>query len=808
MLKKCKCLMTAYCILIIEAWDFIIIQQKQSIPVHWTIAIRKLIPKTDNMNDPSLFRDINLSNIDGKIFFGILSKRANKFMVSNGYIDTSIQKGYIAKIPGVLEHTYHMTEVLRNAREHQRSICVSWLDLKNAFGSVGHNVIDFTLEWYHWPEPVRKVIHSYYKELYVQVQTKQYSTSWIKIEKGIFQGDTLADILFNAPWNLSLDLIKNEGTVGYNHKEAKVKTKMQGYVDDLTVLTQTAKQHQKVLDTLSAFLEWSGMEAKPSKCKSFAQKVFNKDGNNGGFEPYSDKVFSSYDPKLTISEKPIPFLENGSFKMLGKWVNGKSRKKENKSMVKKKLLDYLIKTDKAFLNGVQKAWIYTHMIIPCLTWELTIYELPISFIETLDAEITKYLKKWLGVARCADNTVLYRSKQHFGLQIPNIKTCFKKAQTGREHKMKHSKDNNIRKLHCVKAKSEEEKVRWSACKELNNVERAIILDDMAFSGQTNRHGIGFNKKQKLNPREKIAKKVEELDEVQREQHAVQLGMQGSWTKWDNLMNNDMKWQSLLYSYSPSLLSFALNATQLTLPTPDNLVRWGKTQLGKCDLCKYNKCTLLHILSGCKFSLDDGRFTWRHDSILKIIVDYIYDKIEDVKNKPSHHIDQTLKMINFVKKGERPKKSKANKESILDSASDWEIICDLGSEKMVFPMYITTTSQRPDVVIVSKDTKTVIMVELTSPMEENVEKRNSDKKKKYDDLVFQCKNRNWNAHLMCVEVGARGFLANSINYMVRRLGINTKEARKMKSEISLTALRCSYAIYLQRKAKSFVKWDFR
>ena len=274
------------------------------------------------------------------------------------------------------------------------------------------------------------------------------------------------------------------------------------------------------------------------------------------------------------------------------------------------------------------------------------------------------------------------------------------------------------------------------------------------------------------------------------------------------MNNDMKWQSLLYSYSPSLLSFALNATQLTLPTPDNLVRWGKTQLGKCDLCKYNKCTLLHILSGCKFSLDDGRFTWRHDSILKIIVDYINDKIEDVKNKPSHHIDQTLKMINFVKKGERPKKSKANKESILDSASDWEIICDLGSEKMVFPMYITTTSQRPDVVIVSKDTKTVIMVELTSPMEENVEKRNSDKKKKYDDLVFQCKNRNWNAHLMCVEVGARGFLANSINYMVRRLGINTKEARKMKSEISLTALRCSYAIYLQRKAKSFVKWDFR
>ena len=495
MIKKCKYLMSVYCSLIILAWQKIIVDKTDDIPVHWTIAIRKLIAKTDKTDDPSLFRDINLSNIDGKIFFGIMSKRASKFMTSNGYIDTTIQKGYIARIPGVLEHTYQMTEILKNSREHQRSICVSWIDLRNAFGSVGHNLIDYTLEWYHWPESIRKAIHDYYAELYVRVQTKQYNTEWIRIEKGIFQGDTLADILFNSPWNICLNLIKKESTVGYNHKESNVRTKLQGYVDDLTVLTQTPKQHQKVLDVLSGFLEWSGMEAKPSKCKSFAQKVFEKNSKNTKFKATTPKSFSAYDPQLKISGKPISFLQDDpvkkSIKMLGKWIDGKNRKKEDKTLVKEKLEDYLTKTNDVALTGVQKSWIYANMIIPCLTWELTIYELPASFVDTLDSLITRYLKKWLGVARCADPNLLYRSREHFGLQLPNIKTCFKKAQTGVEHKMKHSKDQNIKSLHNAKSKCDLKKVRWTGNKQLEKVERAIVLDKMAFAGQNNREGLGY-----------------------------------------------------------------------------------------------------------------------------------------------------------------------------------------------------------------------------------------------------------------------------------------------------------------------------
>ena len=66
-----------------------------------------------------------------------------------------------------------------------------------------------------------------------------------------------------------------------------------------------------------------------------------------------------------------------------------------------------------------------------------------------------------------------------------------------------------------------------------------------------------------------------------------------------------------------ILPFVLKASTNTLNTPGNLCRWGKKKLANCSLCG-NHCTLLHILNYCKISLDQGRFDWRHDSIVKLL----------------------------------------------------------------------------------------------------------------------------------------------------------------------------------------------
>ena len=50
-----------------------------------------------------------------------------------------------------------------------------------------------------------------------------------------------------------------------------------------------------------------------------------------------------------------------------------------------------------------------------------------------------------------------------------------------------------------------------------------------------------------------------------------------------------------------------------------MARWKIQIDSKCPLCGYLRCTTKHILNGCQTALTQGRYTWRHDSILYELV---------------------------------------------------------------------------------------------------------------------------------------------------------------------------------------------
>ncbi len=64
----------------------------------------------------------------------------------------------------------------------------------------------------------------------------------------------------------------------------------------------------------------------------------------------------------------------------------------------------------------------------------------------------------------------------------------------------------------------------------------------------------------------------------------------------------------------------------TLPTNDNLARWGKSISQSCDRCG-NWENMAHVLSGCPVALDQGRHTWRHDSVLSPVEKFINQTID-------------------------------------------------------------------------------------------------------------------------------------------------------------------------------------
>ena len=51
-------------------------------------------------------------------------------MIQNNYISREIQKGFLFGVPGCLEHSFTLMEALKEAKELNRQILISWIDLE------------------------------------------------------------------------------------------------------------------------------------------------------------------------------------------------------------------------------------------------------------------------------------------------------------------------------------------------------------------------------------------------------------------------------------------------------------------------------------------------------------------------------------------------------------------------------------------------------------------------------------------------------------------------------------------------------
>ena len=149
--------------------------------------------------------------------------------------------------------------------------------------------------------------------------------------------------------------------------------------------------------------------------------------------------------------------------------------------------------------------------------------------------------------------------------------------------------------------------------------------------------------------------------------AVQQKVQGKWTQWQKFMRRDMRWHSLLAT-SPRLVSFALGATFDTVASPANLKRWGLWESGHCGLCGYEFCDVKHVLSGCKVALTQGRYTYRHNAVLRVMANEILQEVNKVNNTAEKR--KKPGPISFVKEGQAVPKKKKDPYGILWEAKDW------------------------------------------------------------------------------------------------------------------------------------------
>ena len=786
------------------------------VPLQWGIARTILLSKSEILDDPKEFRPISVTNAEGRLFWSAVERRMTKYFCENKIFRREEQKGFIPGVAGCMEQNELCLWALKLSKRFRQQICVVWIDLANAYGSVKHGLLQFMLNWYHVPKEIQELIFVYYENLRSKIFTEEFETDWFEVLIGVFQGCTLSTVLFNGVFQLLLDMIREEAPEEWRWKspnDEAFSIAQLAYADDLSIYRHDPGKVQKALRVLDAGLDWTmTMKAKPKKCVSYAMGLFRfgrgESGpktktwtcpQRGDVEVTQDGCvdFDTYDPKLEIAGNICPYMakepDSKGFKMLGMWVENDLTNKKLISRTEDKLKNMLRRTDAAKVTGPCKVWIYNSLILAKLSWEFITYDFGETRLAEWEQLANQYLKKWLGLMKNAHNGVLYRPRSHVGLALKSLSEVAKLLGMTRRAILEASEDPHVLALRAYVKRKELQEVHWNPSKA-----RAVVDGEAAFrritrGAQTGRGGVGLRPGRDQDSWKKIFKDIQEEGRVAK---AVQLVMAGAWVNWEgrqHFVADQLNLEAGIGRPGPRTLKFLLNAISETNCTAANHHRWfGSTR--SCNLCGKELPGLQHILGGCQVALDQKRFTWRHDSVLSCMLKYLRDhlKAHNSTKATVNREDRYKKM--FVQEGKaRPPRRKLFHD--FEEARDWKICADLG-EDYDFTKY-AVSAKRPDMLIASKSLKKLLMVELTVPCEENIATWHVEKIARYTPEMEEVQNAGWDVSIHAVEVGARGFVASSFSALLNAVNYPRPKRKEFLDNISRIALEASSVIYTLR-----------
>ena len=338
-------------------------------------------------------------------------------MKINHYFDTTIQKAFMPSVPGCIEHYSKLAAAINEAHARHRSLCVSWLDLANAYGSVHHDLIKFSLNHYYAPKKLTSMVGNLYSGLTATVSTQAGMTQSIPLRKGLYQGDPLSVTIFNTVMNTYLDGLKAFQKHSYTFSNSNQLLYVLQYADDTCLVSDGPSSCRSMLHFTDKWLQWSQMKAKVSKCQAMA------------IEGSTGRV---YDPELHIAGGEIPFVGNSPVRFLGGTIQIPRNLTSAREAIEGKLTRLLQQVDATLVTRKQKLELFRLGVCPRLSWDLTISEFPVSWLEkTLDRITIRYLKKWAGLAKPADPARLFLLQDKGGLNLPLPSALYQKLQVSK-----------------------------------------------------------------------------------------------------------------------------------------------------------------------------------------------------------------------------------------------------------------------------------------------------------------------------------------------------------------------------------------
>ena len=237
--------------------------------------------------------------------------------------------------------------------------------------------------------------------------------------------------------------------------------------------------------------------------------------------------------------------------------------------------------------------------------------------------------------------------------------------------------------------------------------------------------------------------------------------------------DDISWQVLIHKVPRGIMAWAVRAGTKTQATTDNLARWGVRVDTKCliDNCGA-PCNLGHLLNNCQKSLD--RYRFRHDSVLLHIVQKVIENKQDSM-------------------------------TVFADLEGWKV------NGGTVPPDLVATGQMPDIVLLDKSKKLIVLLELTVPFDSSLrsfKEAELFKLDRYERLTLDLKAQGYNALNMPLEIGSRGVItARNHTVLATVCGMcGIKNVKTFRRTLGKIALLGSHRIYLARKSSEWSGGD--
>ena len=166
---------------------------------------------------------------------------------------------------------------------------------------------------------------SLYKDFATTVAIDSYTTSFLRIERGVLHGDCLSPLIFNLLINTFIQYICQGrfSQLGYSLSKLLRPIHWFQFVYDAAIATCQEYETQVLLNVFTAWCTWSSMIIRVDKYHTFGMTK-------------KETLSVQTHPKLFVNNEQIPALKNNeSFTYLGRYFNFEMDNEEHE----KELLD-------------------------------------------------------------------------------------------------------------------------------------------------------------------------------------------------------------------------------------------------------------------------------------------------------------------------------------------------------------------------------------------------------------------------------------------------------------------------------------